>query len=863
MITKKYQLKNGLNVLLLESHKSPVVSVQMWVKTGSADEQKGIEGISHFIEHLVFKGTPKYKVGEIAAAVEGSGGELNAYTSFDQTVFYVTISRQFTETALDVISQMMGFPEFDPTEVNNEREVVIEEIKRGLDNPGRKSSQLLFSSLYKKHPYGKPVIGYESIIKKVSVKKIKEYFQSRYVPENMFLVVAGNFESKKMKSQVEEYFGQFKNYKLKKSKRIKEPKQVENRIKVETTEFKSTTGYISWKVPSIDHKDIAALEVMSMILGSGDSSRLVHNLRIENTVVNSVGAFIYPMQDQGILGISYQLEKDKLEIALEKIQQEIRRLIEEPPSADEMQIALTNLASHEIYSLETVDNIARKAGSYEFYMNDFDYFKKYLKQVNQLKPVDIQKVAKKYFTQKGLTLTLMTDGDKKHSEKLLKKFVSQWTNLKFKVKKENTSFKPKKLQLPKSGTKSKIEVEKIKLSNGLHVYLTPQKDTPVVSVKSAFMGGLRTEPDGKGGLVELLSRVWLSETKTKSEFEINQKIDQLAGSLSPYSGRNTIGLTADYLQMFEPEMSELFFDVLGQPRFPVEAIEREKLMMLNQLKKRKDNPAQLAMLQLMQKMYEGHPYAKDLMGTEESIQRINQADLVNIYQKMVQTSNAHVCIVGDYKHDLWLKKLDRLNHVIPKGQRHKDQFNLPKLNQDIELYQFADKEQSHVVVAYPSINICSPKRFALDIISSILSGQGGRLFVELRDKNSLAYTVSPIQMNGIEGGHFGAYIGCSPDKVKKAIEMINIEFMKLVDKPLTKDELDRAKKYLIGRHDIDLQKKSSICNTILFDEIYGNRWEQGMFVADLYNRVSAKDVQELAKELFNQHKITSIVGPKN
>ena len=118
-------------------------------------------------------------------------------------------------------------------------------------------------------------------------------------------------------------------------------------------------------------------------------------------------------------------------------------------------------------------------------------------------------------------------------------------------------------------------------------------------------------------------------------------------------------------------------------------------------------------------------------------------------------------------------------------------------------------------------------------------------------------------MNGIEGGHFGAYIGCSPDKVKKAIEMINIEFMKLVDKPLTKDELDRAKKYLIGRHDIDLQKKSSICNTILFDEIYGNRWEQGMFVADHYNRVSAKDVQELAKELFNQHKITSIVGPKN
>ena len=169
---KKFQLKNGLNVLLMESHKSPVVSVQMWVRTGSADEQKGEEGISHFIEHLVFKGTEKFKVGEIASIVEGAGGELNAYTSFDQTVFYVTISKEFAETGLDVISQMMGFPAFDATEIDNEREVVIEEIKRGQDSPGRVASQLLFSTAYKKHPYGIPVIGYDKNIRKVSKKTL-------------------------------------------------------------------------------------------------------------------------------------------------------------------------------------------------------------------------------------------------------------------------------------------------------------------------------------------------------------------------------------------------------------------------------------------------------------------------------------------------------------------------------------------------------------------------------------------------------------------------------------------------------------------------------------------------------------------
>src|SRR6476660_4484012 len=124
---KKYQLKNGMNVLLAESHKSPVLSIQMWVRTGSADEAKGEEGISHFIEHLVFKGTRKFKVGEIASMIEGAGGELNAYTSFDQTVFYVTISKHFVETGLEALAEMMGFPKFDPTEIDNEREVVVEE----------------------------------------------------------------------------------------------------------------------------------------------------------------------------------------------------------------------------------------------------------------------------------------------------------------------------------------------------------------------------------------------------------------------------------------------------------------------------------------------------------------------------------------------------------------------------------------------------------------------------------------------------------------------------------------------------------------------------------------------------------------
>ena len=229
----KYQLKNGLNVLLIESHKSPVVAVQMWVKTGSADEHKGVEGISHFIEHLVFKGSNKYGVGEIASTVESSGGVLNAYTTFDQTVFYVTVSKEYTDVGLDVINEMMGFPRFDKAEIDNEREVVIEEIKRGNDNPRQQASRLLFSSQYTKHPYGVPVIGYDKNIRKLSREEILKYYNERYVAKNMNLVIVGDFQTTEMKKKITQVFGQLRNLKPRGVIRKKEPSLIKHSVAVQ------------------------------------------------------------------------------------------------------------------------------------------------------------------------------------------------------------------------------------------------------------------------------------------------------------------------------------------------------------------------------------------------------------------------------------------------------------------------------------------------------------------------------------------------------------------------------------------------------------------------------------------------------
>ena len=865
-MSKKFQLKNGLKVLLLESHKSPVISVQMWVKTGSADEKKGEEGISHFIEHLVFKGTEKYKVGEIASTVEGSGGELNAYTSFDQTVFYVTISKQFSDVAMDVISQMMGFPTFDATEIDNEREVVIEEIKRGQDSPGRRSSQLLFSNIFRKHPYGLPVIGYEKIIRKVSAKKIKDYFQSRYVPSNMFLVIAGDFESKEMKKKVEDMFGGFAPYKLRRVSHVKEPAQKSIRIKVEQAKFENTTGYLSWRIPNVKHKDIAALEVLSAILGQGDSSRLMQTLRIREPLTNSVGSFSYSMPDDGMFAVSFNLEQENLKKALAALIPELVRMIEEPPTTAEMQKAITNFASHEVYSMETVDNIARKAGGDEFYYSDHEYYKKYMKQVYSLKPEDIQKAAKKYFKADTFSLSLMTNMDKKIAEGALKAFARDLKKALTAAKAQKskpTKFVPKKFTINVSAVKHTPETQRIVLKSGATLLIREQKDTPYVAMKAAFLGGVRTEDGTTGGLTEQFSRNWLSGSKNFTEEEINLRVDELAAGLGAFGGRNSVGLSMDYLSPFEDKMLEIYKDSLLNPQFSETILEREKFIQKNQVKSRNDNPSQICLMNFMNEIFKNHPYSRDLLGNDETINAITSQSLKDYYKRVIHAKNATFCVVGDVDTKKWVKMLEEVTLQMPAGQRIENNFPITPVKKSQHIFHELKKEQSHIIVGYQGLTLKSPERFTLEIIQSILSGQGGRLFLELRDKNSLAYSVSPMHMEGIEGGYFGGYIGCSPEKAQKSIQMLKEEFKKLADTKVSEEELTRAQRYLIGRHDIELQRKSSICNAILFDDIYGLDYRDSLDVADKYFAITPEDIQNLAQKIFSQPEVISLVGPND
>ena len=864
MAAKKYKLKNGLSILLIENHKSPVVSVQMWVKTGSADEMKGQEGISHFIEHLVFKGTNQYKVGEIASSVEAAGGELNAYTSFDQTVFHVTISKHFVDTAINVIGEMMGFPKFDPKEVDNEREVVLEEIKRGNDSPHRQASQTLFKTAYKSHPYGTPVIGYDKVVKTVTGKKIDQYFKSRYVPANMQLVVVGDFSNKEMMQKLAEQFGRVKSYKLKKISRKKEKIQTQPRIQIKKAQFEEAILHMAWPIPGASHKDVPALDMLAMILGQGDSSRLVRRMRMDSSMVNSVGTGSFTPKDQGLFSLSATLNQDKMAEVLENIIDELAKALTQLPTADEIKKSIVNLESEEFYALETVDGIARKAGGLENLMGDYNYFQKYLKQVYALTPEDLVKVARKYLVPSKLNVSCIVKDSEKQIEKTFKEWAKTYKkvfekSVKTKIPKA-AKFKKLAMKLKPVGASDSPKIEKLKLKSGVTVVFRTNQSTPILSVRAGALGGLRAEEKSFLGSSDLLSRVWTSGTKDLTEIEIQTKIENMAGGISAFSGRNSVGLNMQTLSPFEGEAIELFSEVLAAPVFNEQAIEREKHMMQEALRSREDNPAQIASLQFLESIFAGHPYANDMMGNKESVEKLEKKYLEAHFKKMLNLENMLIVVTGDANKSKWVSALDKASAQIAHGQSLKSEFTHKAPTAEIYKFRKMNKEQTHILVGYKGLTIRDPKRHALQVMQSVLAGQGGRLFLELRDKESLAYTVSPMHMDGLDTGYFGAYIGCSPEKGKKAISMLKAEFEKLVDKKIGDEELARAKKYLIGRYDIDLQRNSAIGSSILFNELYGIDSSETFRFADHVNAVTAAEIQAVAKGIFEQKEVISAVG---
>jgi len=842
----KFVLDNGLTVILDQNNSSPVTAINVWVKTGSACELEGEYGLAHVHEHMLFKGTKKRAVGEIARTIEAGGGDINAFTSFDETVYFVVSASRFLNTALDILADAMQNSTFDPAELEKELEVVLEEIRRGEDSPSRVLSQKMFATAYDVHSYKRPVIGTDESVKSFTREKILNFYNKWYTPQNMVLVIVGDFETKKLIPQINKTFGKLERREIEECVLPSEPEQ--KKIKTFVIDKKVNEAYftMAFHVTDARSEDTPAIDVLSSILGSGESSRLYRKVKEESGLVNSIYSYAFTPKYDGLFAVGGTLPPDNVDAAYKEIIKQIYELKYKPVSKEEINKAIINIESDAVYSKETMQGQAQKLGFFEVETDDFRYEEEYLQRIKSVTAEDIMNIANTYFVDSNITAGVLVPSDQKSVTAAgLKKIIINESKA---VDKEFT----------KKAKKTNSDVTKTVLKNGIRVIVKENHSVPLFAARAVFLGGVRYEDDTTNGMSNFLSQMFTRGTSNRSSEEIAVEIESIAGEIDGFSGRNSLGVTVEALsENIEPAM-DIFADVILNPVFPDEEIERARREVLSDINKENDNLLRKNINLFLNTLYNVHPYKYNTLGSEQNVQNFRKKDLTGYYKKIVDPRNMVISVVGDINTVQVLEILEKQFGNLKKSDfvelKLKSESRPDKIREEVIFEK--DKNQTHIILGFQGPTLYDKNYYAFEVLNTILAGQGGRLFLELRDKKSLAYTVTSFLSPGIEHGFFGIYIGTAPDKETEAIEGIKNEITKLLDNGITKDELNRAKNYLVGNFEIGLQQNTAQAAKIAFDELYGLGWDDYKTYSDKIFAVTEQDVVNVSKKFIDLDKYT-------
>ena len=401
-------LENGLEVILVEDHSAPVVALNVWVRVGSADERNEQWGMAHVHEHMLFKGTERRGVGEIASTVEGAGGNINAFTSYDMTVYHITMASRDAAVGFDVLADAMQSSTFDATELAKEEEVVIEEIRRSDDSPDNLLSRVLFETAYQTHPYRKEVIGTQESVRSFSREGLMDFYRSWYVPNNMTFVAVGDFDPAVALEQIKKSFASAKPRADLAHPRTVEPEQTAPRAAVVPSEFEQSLLGVAWKITGFQHPDTPYIDLLGMVLGGGDSSRLYREVKDRAQLVHGIHSSSYTPLDPGLFVVDAELDADKIDRTVTAIAEQVRRVRDLGPSDTELERARTNLLASQIHERETMQGQAQKLGYFELLAGGVEAEKVYLDRVRRATTGDLQRVAQQYLTPERATVVALT-----------------------------------------------------------------------------------------------------------------------------------------------------------------------------------------------------------------------------------------------------------------------------------------------------------------------------------------------------------------------------------------------------------------------------------------------------------------------
>ena len=812
---RTHHFDNGLTLHVAAGHPAPVAAVQAWVGVGSADEAAHELGMAHLVEHMLFKGSAGYGLGELVRAIERGGGAINAWTAFDHTVYHAVLAGDHVDAAIQVLGDTLIEPLVEPDELARERQVILEEIRQGSDDPGRGVAQSLFATAFVAHPYRRPVIGTADSVARISERDLLAFFRRYYVADNLTLVVAGDVDPDRVQRAVERRFRAMPSGRP--ARRVaSEPAQTQARVACTHRDVAEAYLAVGFHVPAARHPDVAALDVAAILLGQGESARLPRALRDRDQLVTSAHAHIHALRDPGLLVLSATARPGDAPASVAALVEHGVALAGDI-TADELDKARIAVETAFVRQLETAQGRARSLGWHATVAGDPQFGHVYLDRVRAVRRHDVAQVMRRYLAPGSANVAAILPAPARGAPR-----PDAWA--------KRTQARVQKALVAAAAPAAPIE-RRVVLASGLTLIVRRDPSVPIVAMRAVWRGGQRIEDAEHAGASTLLARLLTRGCGARDARATADQIDRLGGALAGVAGRSSFGVTAEWLaRSWQPGL-ELLADCVLAPALPTAELVRERRLLLDDQAAQRTSPSQVAFRLFSEALYVGHPYARDALGTPDAVGAMTRAGLAAFYRERYPVSAMTLAIVGDVELDDVIARVRARFDGVARGPAAPApavaaaRFD-GRSAAEREVFAALDRAQAHLVVGFPGATVDADDRFALEVLVAILGGQSGRLFAELRERQALVYRVSAHSVEGTDPGFVAIYLSCAPDKLFAAVAGVRRELARLRDDCVTAAEVERAQRYLIGAHHIAMQRRAAVANAIAYHEAYGLGWQR-------------------------------------
>ncbi len=819
------QLSNGLSVLVQPDFTAPVVSIQFWCATGSIHETPWIgAGLSHLLEHLMFKGTPTRGNSQMAQQIQDLGGHLNAYTSFDRTVYHVDLPSDHAIAALDILADAVFHSTIPAEEYDKEMEVIRREFAMGRDNPDSELGKLIFQTSFTKHPYRHPVIGYLDLFNQIKREDVLAYYKERYAPQNLTLIVCGAVSPETIFARAEELVADIPRRPMADLFLPSEPVQYQRRVLRREFATQLSRVALCWPIHGFDHADTAALDVLATLAGGGRSSRLNQSCVEKLGLAEQLDAFAYAPSDHGLWGVEARCAPDKEEALLEEINRQIRRFQHEAPDDREVDRAKRQSLLSQVHSQKTMSGKAASLGRGWLYSQDPHLSARYHERIQAVTPEEIITVAQRYFhLDKENLISLVPKSDKSTASNQARE----------------TLARPVPQQVALTSPQQRC------------LYM-PQHTLPLLSMRAVLPGGLLTEPEHQAGLGRLASHLLVKGTCHRNAEQLASDVEQLGGSIHSDSGNNSATLSIELLSSDWKAGLDIFMEMLTETA-PTEAeLQTEKRKQLSLLQAETDYPMAAARDLIRESLYPGHAYGRKNFGTVETIESITLKDILSYQATRLLTQEMIFTVTGPTPPEQWRDQAAAaISTLAPREANVRNKVAIPKLEGIIRREKIVPKEQAVMHLAYPTVPVTHPDMVPLSILDEALSDLGSRLFIRIREELGLAYFVGTSQFLGLEASHFFFYLGTDPAKRQEIERELLSEVASLAKTGITPQELARARAKMQSQDKLEQQNPSQIAYASSLDELFGLGYLYGQTRRDRVASITLDEVNAVAAKYFS------------